>query len=61
MFRKQGKKESEAAQSGFMKVARASEIKPGQIKELKAGSVKVAVANVSGQYYAFSPWCLHQG
>ncbi|NWJ44539.1 MAG: non-heme iron oxygenase ferredoxin subunit [Chloroflexi bacterium] len=61
MFRKQGKKENEMAQSGFVKVARASEIKPGQIKELKAGSAKVAVANVSGQYYAFSPWCPHQG
>jgi nitrite reductase (NADH) small subunit len=57
------KKESKAParQDGFIRVARLKDIKPGQLREATAGTFKLSLANVNGQYYAFAASCPHQG
>jgi nitrite reductase/ring-hydroxylating ferredoxin subunit len=59
--KRKNKKETFSKGDGFVKVAKLTDIKPGQMLEFKTGGVKVALANVEGEYYAFSPWCPHQG
>ena len=45
----------------FTRVARASEIMPGSIKGYVVGDKKIAITNVSGNFYAIEDRCAHQG
>jgi 3-phenylpropionate/trans-cinnamate dioxygenase ferredoxin subunit len=41
------------------KVAKASEIKPGGMKVVEAGGVRIAICNVDGTFYAIEDVCTH--
>lgn len=45
----------------FERAAKASDVAPGTIHDVKVGSVMVALANVGGKFYAISNTCLHRG
>ena len=45
----------------FERAAKASEVPPGTIREVKVGSTVVALANVAGVFYAINNTCLHRG
>jgi nitrite reductase (NADH) small subunit len=45
----------------FVCVAKATDIAPGQIRELQVQQITIAVANVGGQFHAISNTCLHRG
>ncbi len=46
----------------FLPVAKVKDVKPGQIKGVRArGGYEFAIANVNGRYYAFEAYCPHQG
>lgn len=45
----------------FALAAKASEVAPGTIREVKVGSTMVALANVGGAFYAINNTCLHRG
>jgi 3-phenylpropionate/trans-cinnamate dioxygenase ferredoxin subunit len=47
--------------AGFMVVARADDLKGGDIQAFKVQDTKVAVANVGGTFYAFDDACTHTG
>jgi nitrite reductase/ring-hydroxylating ferredoxin subunit len=59
--KRKNKVEAKTNESSFVKVAKTTALKPGQMLEFKAEGVKIAIANVEGEYFAFSPWCPHQG
>lgn len=44
----------------WIKVAKASEIAPGQMRTGEAGGMPIVVCNVGGQYHAFLDICSHQ-
>jgi nitrite reductase/ring-hydroxylating ferredoxin subunit len=46
---------------GFMAVARADDLKEGDMRPFKVLDTKVAVANVAGAFYAFDDTCTHEG
>lgn len=46
---------------GFVKVADAGEIPNGRLKLVDVHGERVAVANVGGQFHAFSDECTHDG
>lgn len=41
-------------------VARAADIKPGDVVAFDVGTTRVAIANVDGRLYAFSDICTHE-
>ena len=45
----------------FVYVAKAAEIAPGQIREIRLEGISIALANVGGQFHALSNTCLHRG
>jgi nitrite reductase/ring-hydroxylating ferredoxin subunit len=45
----------------FVYAAKAAEIAPGQIREIRLEGISIALANVGGQFYAISNTCLHRG
>jgi len=45
----------------FVNVAKATDIAPGQIREIHLEGIAIAVANVGGQFHALSNTCLHRG
>src|SRR3977135_2492163 len=45
----------------FVRVAKATDIAPGQIREIRLEGMTIAVANVEGQFHAISNTCLHRG
>jgi nitrite reductase/ring-hydroxylating ferredoxin subunit len=45
----------------FVRVAETGEIPPGAIKLVDAGGERIAVANVEGNFFAFSDECTHDG
>ncbi|HKW56248.1 MAG TPA: Rieske 2Fe-2S domain-containing protein [Candidatus Acidoferrum sp.] len=45
----------------FARAAKAAEISPGNIREVQVGGVAIALANVSGKFYAINNSCLHHG
>ncbi len=45
----------------FVCVAKATDIAPGQIREIQLQRITIAVANVGGQFHAISNTCLHRG
>ena len=47
--------------AGFMAVARADDLKEGEMQAFKVLDNKVAVANVGGRFYAFDDTCTHEG
>ena len=46
--------------AGFMAVARADDLKEGEMQAFKVLDNKVAVANVGGTFYAFDDTCTHE-
>jgi len=44
----------------FEKVAKVSEIQPGEVKSFVVGNEMVAVCNNGGKFYAFIDECSHQ-
>ena len=45
--------------AGFMAVARADELKEGNMRAFKVLDTKIAVANAAGTFYAFGDTCTH--
>ncbi len=45
----------------FQTVARASEVPPGEMKLVEVDGEEVVIANVDGEYFAFSNTCTHEG
>jgi nitrite reductase (NADH) small subunit len=45
----------------FVRVAKATDIAPGQIREIQVQGITIAVANVGGQFHAINNTCLHRG
>jgi nitrite reductase (NADH) small subunit len=45
----------------FIKAIAASEIAPGQAKEVSVAGHPVAIVNVAGTFYALSNTCIHRG
>jgi nitrite reductase (NADH) small subunit len=45
----------------FVRIANATDIAPGQIREIPLQGMTIAVANVGGQFHAISNTCLHRG
>lgn len=45
----------------FVRVAAVSDFRPGTIKEIEIQGKPIALANVSGQFYAIDNICLHRG
>ena len=46
--------------AGFEKIAKTSEIEPGEIKSYVLGIDMIAICNVDGTFYAFKDECTHQ-
>ena len=46
---------------GFVRVAAASDLSPGQMKEVAAGGKKLLLANIEGAYFAIAKKCPHLG
>ena len=47
--------------AGFVKVAKADEIAPGQGKRVEVNGKKIALFNVEGAFYATDDSCTHRG
>lgn len=45
----------------FVKVASASDLKPGENKVVNVNGTDVALFNVEGEFYAINNTCLHKG
>ncbi len=45
----------------FVYAAKATDVTPGQIREIQLDGITIALANVSGQFHALSNVCLHRG
>jgi nitrite reductase/ring-hydroxylating ferredoxin subunit len=45
----------------FVRVAKATDIAPGQIREIRLEGNTIALANVGGQFHAINNTCLHRG
>ena len=45
----------------FRTVAKASEVAPGEMKLVEVDGDEVVVANVDGEFFAFSNTCTHEG
>lgn len=52
---------SREAGAGFMPVARADDLKEGDLRAYKVLDTRIAVANVGGRFYAFDDTCTHEG
>ncbi len=46
--------------SEYEKIAKTTDIPPGEIRGFPLGSLMVAIANVDGEYYAFRDECTHE-
>jgi 3-phenylpropionate/trans-cinnamate dioxygenase ferredoxin subunit len=46
---------------GFVRVARADEIRPGEKRIVDVDGILVVVVNLDGQYYALEDVCTHDG
>ena len=45
----------------FLRVAKATDVPPGQVREIQVEGTAVALANVAGQFHAINNTCLHRG
>jgi nitrite reductase/ring-hydroxylating ferredoxin subunit len=43
----------------FVTVADATDVQPGQIREVRVGGEEIAIYNVAGQFYATTNICTH--
>ncbi|MBM2826206.1 MAG: Rieske (2Fe-2S) region [Dehalococcoidia bacterium] len=43
----------------YIKVAQAKDISPGQMTKVEVEGEEIAIANVDGQFFAFSDGCTH--
>jgi nitrite reductase (NADH) small subunit len=50
-----------AAMSEFVRAMSASELPPGQCREVKVGEKTLAFYNVGGTFYATTNTCIHRG
>ncbi len=50
-----------AARLHWVAVARAGEVRPGEVKHVEAEGESIALMNLDGAYYALSARCPHQG
>ena len=48
-------------QSGFVKLASASDVKPNSMMRVVVSDQKILLAKVNGNYYAISDVCMHRG
>lgn len=46
--------------SDFKTVARADEIAPGEMKQVRLGRKRLAIVNVGGEYFAIDDTCTHE-
>ncbi|MBI3385470.1 non-heme iron oxygenase ferredoxin subunit [Candidatus Gottesmanbacteria bacterium] len=46
--------------AGFIKVISAADLPPGKMRTVNAGSKRLALANVDGQFFAIDDACTHQ-
>ncbi len=46
--------------SEFEKVAKTSEINPGEVKSFVVGNLVIAICNTEGKFYAFIDECSHE-
>ena len=49
------------ASDGWLRVAAASDIRPGEGRVVEAGARTLALFNVNGSYYALDNACTHRG
>ncbi|MDQ3864184.1 MAG: non-heme iron oxygenase ferredoxin subunit [Actinomycetota bacterium] len=47
--------------AGFVTVAAANELEAGEMRVFDVRGVKIAVANVAGEFHAFDDTCTHAG
>ncbi|MDQ1411091.1 MAG: nitrite reductase small subunit [Acidobacteriaceae bacterium] len=45
----------------FVRVAKATDIAPGQIREIRLEGTTIALANVGCQFHAINNTCIHRG
>jgi nitrite reductase (NADH) small subunit len=45
--------------NGFVTVARADEVPPGEVRTVRAGDEEIALAHVDGSFYAVQHACIH--
>jgi len=45
----------------FVRAAKVAEVPPGTIREFQVDGKTIALANVSGKFYAINNTCLHRG
>jgi nitrite reductase (NADH) small subunit len=45
----------------FVRVTKAADVAPGQIREMQVQGTTIALANVGGQFHAINNTCLHRG
>jgi len=45
----------------FMKVAKTSDITPGEAKAVDVGARRIAIFNIEGTYHAIADTCTHRG
>ncbi|MBI4340344.1 MAG: non-heme iron oxygenase ferredoxin subunit [Chloroflexi bacterium] len=44
---------------GFVPVAKIGDLEPGDMKLVEAGDERIVLANLGGEYFAFSDTCTH--
>ena len=47
--------------TGYVKLASASDVKPGSMKRIVLNDQKILLANVNGNFYAIGDVCMHRG
>ncbi|HSP54678.1 MAG TPA: non-heme iron oxygenase ferredoxin subunit, partial [Dehalococcoidia bacterium] len=47
--------------SEFIRAAGANDIPPGEMMVVEIGGEEIAIANVGGEFFAFSNTCTHRG
>jgi 3-phenylpropionate/trans-cinnamate dioxygenase ferredoxin subunit len=51
----------EMTSTGFVELAKTSEVAPGQVKVYEAQGRRIALCNVDGAFYAIDDICTHDG
>jgi 3-phenylpropionate/trans-cinnamate dioxygenase ferredoxin subunit len=46
--------------SDFQTVARATEIEPGEMRQVRVGRKRIAIINVEGEFFAIDDTCTHE-
>ncbi len=48
-------------QLSFVKVLSTNQVKPSEMKQVKAGNQRILVVNLNGEFYAIGDVCMHAG